>query len=41
MMVVLMDVAVNGLDVQEPMYESVKKVENDKKNWQWQDGIRL
>jgi hypothetical protein len=40
-MVVLMDVAVNGLDVQEPMYKSIKEVENDKKDWQWQDCICL
>jgi hypothetical protein len=41
MMVMLVDVSVNGLDVQKPMYKSIKKVENDKKNWQRQDCIRL
>jgi hypothetical protein len=32
MVVVLVDIAVNGLDVQEPMYKSIKEIENNKEN---------
>jgi hypothetical protein len=34
MMMVLVNVSINGFDMQGPMYDSVEKVKDDKEDWQ-------
>jgi hypothetical protein len=37
MMMVLVNVSINGFDMQGPMYDGVEKVKDNKEEWQGQD----